>query len=499
MASATFNGLTNPDNIICFNGFPNILEISGISYSEDRYDYEIRFSRPFYIPSGTDVYLTIKGMSFKRVSSVSDAHGMTFYLPNGTWDTATANIMGFLFAENLRSVPEIATNYVITPLEGTAGVRLIARSSATGAYLTFGGNSITNEDYKCVTVTTLGREAASTNKIDKIVVDIYADENGDKLKSLYVPNEYVTTLTKSAYGSTIYFDLTPLITSLVQPEKLIKLAVDVKAISNNQLTRIKKFSHIYATQGYSVNQQSPYIPPFDKLLLAQNLKRGKMSPYYNRTLLYVAEPVLPLSLYVAQDTTDATANINYYNSANVLLHTQTESMVSIMNGLIDWYINLDADYLQQSNYITVEITNVGTLRYEVIKPLHATDETQRIYWTNSMGGVSFFDFTGSRTEQRKTKVEYYQQQDFGYYQRNRAELNKVYDKQVDITVTLSSHYMEKDGTWLLFDLQNSLNAWTTINGKEYAITATDIKITESSVSGIYQCQLSYEYSMADTY
>ena len=78
-------------------------------------------------------------------------------------------------------------------------------------------------------------------------------------------------------------------------------------------------------------------------------------------------------------------------------------------------------------------------------------------------------------------------------------MTKIYSKDVKITVTLTTHNIVKDGTWQLFDLQNSYNAWTTVNEKEYAIHITDIQVDETDVSGIYTAQIKYEYSMGDTF
>ena len=188
------------------------------------------------------------------------------------------------------------------------------------------------------------------------------------------------------------------------------------------------------------------------------------------------------------------------NSANNLYQETTETIFT--NNSLDTYtLNLNSTYLANSTYIDVIIPGLNTLRYNVIRPLNATDarDCQRIYWTNSYGGTSFFDFTGERTEQRKTSVDYYEKQLYDYYTSANQERKKVYNKDVDITVTLTTHNIERDGTWQLFDLQNSTNAWTTINGKNYKITVNDLSINESNnVNNIYTGQIRYEYSLADT-
>lgn len=249
-----------------------------------------------------------------------------------------------------------------------------------------------------------------------------------------------------------------------------------------------------------VNQGLNYIN-VPSTQLAQNVYRGTNKPQLNNTVLYVYQPSVQFTLYVPfPNNTAQTANfqVNYINSANVAIKSTTTS-IYLTNSMTSPIIPLDQSLLNQSFYIDIVIPDVGTLRYNVIKPLKATDEIQRVYWTNSYGGVSFFDFTGTRTETRKTKVDYYQQNLFDYYDKDTAQLNKVYNKDVSITVSLSTHSIEKDGTWQFFDLQNSSNAWTYVNGKKYFITITDLKITESQVNDIYTATVEYEYSMGDTF
>ena len=275
-------------------------------------------------------------------------------------------------------------------------------------------------------------------------------------------------------------------------------ALHIFSLEDGNPTLLANLGNVFFTTGYSVNQQAPFVSSFNKVLLAQNVQRGEPKPYYNNTLLYVYNPSITLSLYTAQNVNTRTLTIDYYNSAMVQLKTEDYPVVTT-NPLTTVTIGLDPDTFEQAHFVTVTIPDLGTLKYDVIKPLKATDENQRVYWTNSMGGTSFFDFTGTRTEQRKTSTKLYQKQNFEFYDTGRNERNLVYDKQVTITVNLTTQFMEKDGTWSLFDLQNSTNAWTEVNGKQYAITVNDLKITESNVSGIYNCTATYEYSMGDTY
>ena len=88
---------------------------------------------------------------------------------------------------------------------------------------------------------------------------------------------------------------------------------------------------------------------------------------------------------------------------------------------------------------------------------------------------------------------------YDYYKSDKVELNKVYDKNVEITVTLNTHNIKKDGQWSLFDLQNSQYAWTVVNGVTYVINVDNLKIEESTVTGIYTASVDYTYSLGDTF
>lgn len=340
--------------------------------------------------------------------------------------------------------------------------------------------------------------------MNKVLVEVYQVNNPstqDKIGSTtYQMGTYLTTLTKEAFGEEVSFDLSPLFSAITDYDTLSEVNLYIYIMNDNILTLAGIMKDIYFTTGYMVNQGLNYIN-VPSTQLAQNVYRGTNKPQLNNTVLYVYQPSVQFTLYVPFPSNTAQSvnfQVNYINSANVAIKSTTTTLY-LTNSMTSPVIPLDQTLLNQSFYIDIVIPDVGTLRYNVIKPLKATDEIQRIYWTNSYGGISFFDFTGTRTETRKTKVDYYQQNLFDYYDKDTAQLNKVYNKDVNITVSLSTHSIEKDGTWIFFDLQNSSNAWTYVNGKKYFITITDLKITESQVNDIYTATVEYEYSMGDTF
>lgn len=501
----TYNGMTDAKNTVSFTRLPNILKIKE-SNNGTPASATITISDLSRVTSTKEYTLIINGVKLISTLSLVNAAGNKFYLSNSDSDKT---IVAYKLVETLRGLNTLPLNYDITLATASDGtlspvITIIAKNNGRQFDLNIEGTLIDNN---IATVSfTSGTSSSNLLKgvMNKVLVEVYQVNNPstqDKIgNTTYEMGTYLTTLTKEAFGEEVSFDLSPLFSAITDYDTLSEVNLYIYIMNDNILTLAGIMKDIYFTTGYMVNQGLNYIN-VASTQLAQNVYRGTNKPQLNNTVLYVYQPSVQFTLYVPfPDNTAQSANfqVNYINSANVAIKSTTTS-IYLTNSMTSPVIPLDQTLLNQSFYIDVVIPDVGTLRYNVIKPLKATDEIQRIYWTNSYGGISFFDFTGTRTETRKTKVDYYQQNLFDYYDKDTAQLNKVYNKDVTITVSLSTHSIEKDGTWQFFDLQNSSNAWTYVNGKKYFITITDLKITESQVNDIYTATVEYEYSMGDTF
>ena len=69
----------------------------------------------------------------------------------------------------------------------------------------------------------------------------------------------------------------------------------------------------------------------------------------------------------------------------------------------------------------------------------------------------------------------------------------------EYSVTLTTHYMEKDGIYSLYDLMNSYEVWTEVNGVKYEIIIDKVEVTETSTSGVWQGTVTYKYSSPDRF
>lgn len=497
--------MTDAKNTVSFTRLPNILKIKENNNGTPA-SATITISDLTRVTSTKEYTLIINGVKLISTLSLVNAGGNKFYLSNSNSDKT---IVAYKLVETLRGLSTLPLNYDITLATASDGtlspvITIMAKNNGMQFDLNIEGTLIDNN---IATVSfTSGTSSSNLLKgiINKVLVEVYQVKNPsteDKIGSTtYQMGTYLTTLTKEAFGEEVSFDLSPLFSAITDYNTLSEVNLYIYIMNDNTLTLAGIMKDIYFTTGYMVNQGVNYLS-VPSTQLAQNVSRGTTKSTINNSILYVYQPTIQFTLYLPF-ATPAAKTINfkvyYINSANIPIKTTTTSYY-ITKSMTSPVINLDQSLFDRSFYIDVEIPDVGKLRYNVIKPLKATDEIQRVYWTNSYGGISFFDFTGTRTETRKTKVDYYQQNLFDYYDKDTAQLNKVYNKDVSITVSLSTHSIEKDGTWQFFDLQNSSNAWTYVNGKKYFITITDLKITESQVNDIYTATVEYEYSMGDTF
>ena len=123
-----------------------------------------------------------------------------------------------------------------------------------------------------------------------------------------------------------------------------------------------------------------------------------------------------------------------------------------------------------------------------------TEYCQRIYFRNSYGGISFFDFTGQKSETRDLDLMTYEKNIFDYYNDPMNELEKIYDNTVKYSVTLKSHLFEKDGKYIFNDMLQSPELWVIRNSEKYAIILDNVSVDETTNNDIYEATIRFRYS-----
>lgn len=499
----TLNGIENPNNIITFTNCPTILTVSD-SWTGTRARSVINVANLSSVRTPDEYTISVGDYIIRGTDDLTKSVGNRFYLTSSN-TLANRVLVARKIVDAISSLGGITMSYRVWQDSDTNG-QLLPRVIVEAIGVGIGNVIIRINDPMPSGIVTMNGTMGSITSIfngsitNKIHVDIY--KNNSPVNRINAPNwtrgSFIAQLEKTVWGGNVSFDLSSIFNAESEIGTLSEYEIIVYSEVDGNITALGDLKYIYATPGYLVNQGGSFIPKFTGCYLAQNVSRGDSVGGVNKSILYVYYNSIVFSLYADISMGTVKCTIDYLNSSQASLGTETQN-IFFGNNLNTFTLSLNQLLLQQSSYVDLNIPNVGKLRYNVIKPIHATDETQRIYWTNSYGGTSFFDFTGTRTEERKTDIETYQRSLYDYYTSDRQELKKIYSKEVKITVTLTTHNIVKDGTWQLFDLQNSYNAWTTVNGKEYAIHITDIQVDETDVAGIYTAQIEYEYSMGDTF
>ena len=494
MANIRLNGQSNVNNVTCFSYAPTILELS--SSTDGSYTiWEITLGQVTSMSTGQ--YVKVNDVILNMVTNINEAKGYNFYMATSSTPSHRKQMMNTLLLA-LKRIPEIAAGYEIHMPYNASGEKqtsIILRSK------TFGNNTpleITT-NISALSISHTDGSASTEFANGNINIDVYKHPTPYKYNSNTTnTGDYVTTLSKHTSNDTkVKFDLGPIFASMTDEGETAQFGINIYQTSGINLTEIASYNCIYNTNGYLINQGGEFIPMFENAKVALNANRGENREYLNNTILYVYENTIPLSIMAADGVNALQYNIHYIGSDNKDIIDSITNTMNISGPLNHVTIQLSDNYLAQSKYIDIEFTqyNLGTLRFNVIKPVRATDEMQRVYWYNSWGGISFFDFTGNRTEERKVKTTTYQDSVLDYYDNETNERDYIYDKQNDITVKLTTHNIHKDGQWHLFDLQQSRTAWTYVNGEKYRIIVSDVTINTTSVTDIYTATVQYQYSM----
>lgn len=505
----TYNGLTSCRDIVCLTGVPNLITYTGSSTVNKKAKYTIILERLINVDVNTTYHIHLGDYQIASVPELEMAGGSNFWMPSvESYANRLACCNSIVRA--WRNVPYIAANFNIwleDDDDATMQPQVWIEAKKPGSTY----NLAISSDFPEGNNNTFSRTVNGSTNDDmlqgndnKITCDVYRYTVQTKIGQNPNPDnrEYLTTLEKNYAGKPVTFNVSPVLSTIVKDGEMEQYCFTIYGFSNGQL----KFSHItepcYITPGYQVNQSEPFIGTFTNRFFAQNVSRGDDRDQFNKTYLYIYGSTLPFSLYVKNNITQTQCTVNYINSAGGTIASQQYSVWSTdsTNSLNHFSIQLNEDNFKKSNYIDLVIPDIGTVRYNVIKPINAADEREfeRIEWYNEYGGISFMDFTGERTETRKEDIELYSKQNFDFYTSEGRENTRVYSKKIPITIKHKTHNIDVNGKWLLFSLQNSSVAWTTINGQKYYIHIEDLEIKEATnASHIYTGTITYSFSYPD--
>lgn len=473
------NGLSNPNSIITFNNVPTILKVDS-SGSGNKAKMEITVNTGGNI--NDKCYITINDYTITSTNVLGNDVSSVYLVPLSVGATYTkASALSIVRAFQNTGLINNYNIYVDNSNNGTSS-KIIVEAKEVGNQYNI-KQADTNATYISMGGVTNGSSSDSLNG-SKVTLDIYNDTN------------HTVTIEKNYYKNGINFDLSPILSTFTENGKVSKYNVIASYTKNGQTNSIGELKDNYAVNGYSVNQGNFYIPTFTGLYLAQNVSRGSNKTTYNNTVLYYIDgEQITLSFYCS-DLSSKSLTIKYLDSSLNAISTQAVSFTP--SAMLHTYTFTP---VEGAYYIDIVTPNQGTVRYTNVKPLKYGNnkDYQVLYWYNSYGGVSFFPFTAKREETRETEKTLYKKQNFNIYTDDIKAMNKVYSMENEYSVTLTTHYLEKDGIYSLYDLMNSFEVWTEVNGVKYEVIIDQVSVNESSVSGVWQGTVTYKYSSPDKY
>ena len=470
----TYNNLSSPSNILTFTEIPNILKISeNVTGTKCTIQFSMSNGLRQTVTGDSQYYITLFGETISNVMAPESANNKRFYISDDAESTAMS------IARAFRNCGGLNADFDIFGKGST--VEIIAKTI---------GNKITTANYlqRNIPGDKMGvsvQDGSSTSILfnSKIQVDVYNSNEANV-------NNFITTLEKNWYGDECAFDMSPVLSTFSEYGQTQPYTFVLNVFRDNGEWQNQGTVSGNTTIGYHANQSDKY-----KYAQGAQMLLNKNRGTNGTMILYTYNNVIPYSVLCGIDTGGWNVTVSVKDSAfnEVYLYTSTSRRTS-SNMIIDTSETIPQTAMTSGYYVDITI-GTQTTRFNIIKPLKATEYYQRILWRNEYGGISFFDFTGSRSESDSVDIETYEKNIFDYHDNNEFERKMIYKNDYKKTVSLTSHLLEEDGKWIFNSLMRSKKVWTTINGKTYYIIPKSIDVQEDQTyNNIYTVKLTYEYS-----
>lgn len=466
----TYNNIVSPSNILTFTDVPNILKVEEyVSGSEAMFTFTFQGNLQSQVTGDSQFYITFLGETVDNTMSPSAAKNKRFYIASDNAATAASLTRAF------RNCASLSAEFNI--IHSGASVRLVAKTigqkwSQMSNYLQ---RNISN-DY----LITNGVDGNAYSDLfgGRITVDVYSGTS--------TSDNYITTLEKNFYGNECAFNVSPVLVTFSEYGKTKPYLFDVSLIKANGGWEHLGSSSGNTAIGFHCNQSDKYKYAMGVQVLTN--KNRQMTLYtYTNTVDY--------SVLIGSDSAGANVTLKLLDSANNLIwSTNTTIRKSSSNYIVDAMSTFNEQAFSAAYKAVVEIGQ-DKIEYNIIKPLRATEYYQRVLWRNEYGGISFFDFTGAKSESDSTDIETYEKNVFDYYTNDEFERKKIYSNEYDKQVTLTSHLLEEKGKYIFNSLMMSKKIWTVVNDKVYYIIPKSIEVSEdNNYNGIFTAKLTYTYS-----
>lgn len=470
----TYNNLSSPSNILTFTEIPNILKISeNVTGTKCTIQFSMSNGLRQTVSADSQYYITLFGETITNVMSPENTNNKRFYISDDAESTAMSIARAFRNCGGLNADFDIFGN--------GSTVEIIAKT--IGKKITTANYLQRNIPGDKMSVSVQDGSSTSILFNSKIQVDVYNSNEASV-------NNFITTLEKNWYGDECAFDMSPVLSTFSEYGQTQPYTFVLNVFRDNGEWQNQGTVSGNTTIGYHANQSDKY-----KYAQGAQMLLNKNRGTNGTMILYTYNNVIPYSVLCGSNTGSWNVTVSVKDSAfnEVYANTSTSSRTT-SNMIVDTSETIPQAAMASGYYVDITI-GTQTTRFNIIKPLKATEYYQRILWRNEYGGISFFDFTGSRSESDSVDIETYEKNIFDYHDNNEFEKKIIYKNDYKKSVSLTSHLLEEDGKWIFNSLMRSKKVWTTINGKTYYIIPKSIDVQEDQTyNNIYTAKLTYDYS-----
>ena len=460
----TLNGY-NRSGLYLFDGIPNIVEFSSLGYSASGAQLTVGL---FEVTPAEGLSLTINGETITSVLSQSEAGPRQF----GT--NCTAEGLANNICRALMSIPSLASSYSMT-FNARGEVIIRALGSGLGTAITY------SSDIPLVDFTYIAPTASNSPSY----VEVNVSRNNPSVSA---------NMSKSVVSDNVRFDISGVLGSMSEEGNAVPVSVTCRTVdAEGNVTRLPAlYEHV--VQGWHDKGHPDYVvsAPF----IAQNLKGAPARDVYNNTILYAMKNS-DIGISWCSDATD-TLSVSYsvYDSAFNTLAYGTISRAFSQYEIGEFIIPASVTDEDFAWYLSVTLPDSSIVRYNLIHD-DMSDKCFRICWRNSMGGVSFFDFTGEMSEKTDISSEYMYDEgsSYGYYSDEYRHDAALYSQEAVKTYTVQSHIIEEAGCPILDDLASSRLVWTEFEGRKYMLLVTGVEKVKVSSNGTYRIKATFKYSV----
>lgn len=440
------------NGIYLFSGQPNILSITDGSYPSGT-PSRLTITCPDGLTAGEDgIVIEVNGEQITSVPVQVDAGPREFCVSSVGLTTANA------ICRALRNVSSLLVNYDIYFGEDRYGqglVTVLAKQSV-GYHLS---GSCTDQYIEVVAVnnddSSVAREAS---------VGITSD------------GKYLATLEKTVCSSVSNFDLSPVLDSVAEYGKVGQVTCRTWLSDAEMNVTTGRTYNVSLIKGYHTEGQPLYLT-------------GSTMLQNNPQTLYISPNERLVFSYLNNTSSEVQCVVSVKDSAFNTLDSDNFDFSG--EGIIDCSFDISALMTDNTFYIDVDFGNGQSVRYNVIRPSRLSEGNVRMQWRNGMGGISFFDFTGARTEKNNLEYDTYRDEwsSYGYYDTGMRYDRIKRNASNDIEYTLQTHLVKEDSLGIFRDLARSERVWI----GEDMVLVSNIEYNEQS-NGIYIVRVTYKKS-----